>query len=140
MVGNWGITSDASRNLVSWRLTGYFALEDVEAFHEASIKSVKELGANRGEHLGLSDIRDMVIQSQDVVNRFGLVLSDPDVKPLRHAVIVPQTLVRSQFLRVAPAGEVELFTHLRRRWRGCFRPSERLTSRTRQGSNIKDYE
>lgn len=109
MPGTWSIDIDQDRNLVHWQLRGFFELPDVEAFHKDCLASIGRLPGEPAKHLGLSDLREMVIQAQDTVRRFGRVLADPKVMPARHAVIVPTTLVRSQFVRVAPHATIEMF-------------------------------
>lgn len=108
MSGRWHIKTEPAIKLISWRLYGFYDVVDVEAFHEETLSILKDF-APAGRHIGLSDLKELVIQSQEAVASFGRVLHDPRVMPLRHAVVTPMSLVRSQFLRVAPNAALKLF-------------------------------
>lgn len=108
MSGRWKIETEPENKLICWHLCGFFDVSDVKAFHQDTLSVLNGLAAS-GQHIGFSDLRKLVIQSQDAVTSFEHVLNDPRIIPRRHAVVTPLSLVRGQFLRVSPDSDVKVF-------------------------------
>jgi hypothetical protein len=101
MTPSFLIEVDAGRSLVRISLSGFFNPDDVNRFVEARDDAHRQLRCGPNEHLTLVDIRDMQIQSQDIVEAFATMLSKPECKSKRIAFIVTQSLARLQIKRAA---------------------------------------
>ena len=101
MTPSFFIDVDPSRNLIRITMSGFFSPDDVNRFIEARDNAHRQLRCGPNEHLTLVDIRDMHIQSQDVVEAFATLLSKPECRSKRIAFVVTQSLARLQIKRAA---------------------------------------
>lgn len=92
---------DPARDFVHVVLAGFFSLDAVARFAAVRDVEMTKLRCGRNRHVTLVDIRDMKIQSQDSVNDFQRVLSNPQTRGRAIAFVVAQSLARQQALRVA---------------------------------------
>ncbi|RYD89429.1 MAG: hypothetical protein EOP61_31660 [Sphingomonadales bacterium] len=109
MSAQFSIEADPSRDLIRIRMAGFFTKEDIDAFLAARGAEHAKLRCGPNQHLTLNDLRDMKIQSQEMVDAFREVLADPLYRSRRLAFIVSPTLARSQLMRA-----------LDRRYARCF--------------------
>lgn len=86
MTPSYSVEVDASRDLVRITLSGFFNPADVNRFVEARDDAHRQLRCGKNEHLTLVDIREMQIQSQDIVEAFATMLSKPESEHNRQLV------------------------------------------------------
>lgn len=101
---------DADRALMRITLSGFFAPSDVDRFVAERNAAFRQLRSAPNQHLTLVDIRTMAIQSQDSVEAFQRVLSDPRTVSRRLAFVVAKSLARLQIHRAAADREAGYFT------------------------------
>lgn len=101
---------DHARNLVRLTLAGFFDESSLQTFAAARTTAFAKLRCAPNSHLVLVDIRDMKIQSQEVVARFGELLSDRRFFARRLAFVVGSTLARLQLLRALKSRQAQTFT------------------------------
>ncbi|MBC9033267.1 hypothetical protein IAG41_12785 [Sphingomonas sp. JC676] len=99
MSAEYSIQVDPSRDLIRIRMSGFFTLADVDGFLAARAKAHAELTCRRNAHLTINDLREMKIQSQEIVDAFRAMLAAPEYRSRRLAFIVSSTLARSQLGR-----------------------------------------
>lgn len=99
MSAEYSIDVEPSRDLVRIRMAGFFERADVDGFLEARRIAHQALTCGANQHLTLNDIRDMKIQSQEMVDVFRDLLADPAYRSRRLAFIVGPTLARTQAMR-----------------------------------------
>lgn len=109
MSAEYSIVADPSKDLVRIRMSGFFAPADVEAFIAARQKAHAQLTCRRNAHLTLNDLREMKIQSQEVVDAFRTMLAAPEYRSRRLAFIVSSTLARSQLGRALGGRDARCF-------------------------------
>src|SRR6478672_4518695 len=97
------------RDLVRIQMSGLFTVADVAAFVEARRRAHPQLGCAPNRHLTLNDVRQMKIQTQEIVAEFRLMLSDPAYKSRRLAFVAAPTLARGQLLRALQDREARCF-------------------------------
>lgn len=99
MSADFTIVADPGRDLIRIRMAGFFAPEDIQRFLAVRREAHARLTCGPNQHLTLNDIRDMKIQSGEIVEGFRELLADPAYHSRRLAFIVSPTLARSQLLR-----------------------------------------
>lgn len=110
MDADFTIDVDPALSLVRIRMAGFFTEADVARFVEAQTRAHQRLRCAPNRHLTLNDLREIKIQSQDAVTRFGAVLADPAFHSRRLAFVVASTLARSQLRRALGSRPAGLFT------------------------------
>jgi hypothetical protein len=100
---------DSSRDLIRIRMSGFFLPEDIQAFLQARHEAYRLLTCAPNQHVTLNDIRDMKIQSQDIVDAFREMLAAPDYRSRRLAFVVSPTLARTQVMRALDRREARCF-------------------------------
>jgi hypothetical protein len=109
MSANFSITADPARDLVRIRMSGFFTLEDIAAFVEARRAAHAQLTCARNQHVTVNDVREMKIQSQEIVDAFREMLAAPDYRSRRLAFVVSPTLARTQLMRAVAGRDVRCF-------------------------------
>jgi hypothetical protein len=109
MSAEYSIEVEPSRDLVRIRMGGFFEREDIEGFLEARRVAHRELTCGRNQHLTINDIRDMKIQSQEIVDAFRDMLADPAYRSRRLAFVVSATLARTQVVRALADRRARIF-------------------------------
>lgn len=109
MPAEYIISVDPTLDLVRIRLAGFFTEDTVARFLEDRRVAFKQLRCGRNQHMTLTDVREMSIQSQDVVQSFAEMLSDPLYRSRRLAFIVASTLARTQLKRAVGDRDAEVF-------------------------------
>lgn len=109
MEASFSFQVDRSRDLVRIRMAGLFTFGDIAAFLDARRRAHEELGCAPNRHLTLNDVREMKIQSQDVVVAFREMLADPAYRSRRLAFVANQTLARSQLMRALAGRDARCF-------------------------------
>ncbi|MEZ0242776.1 MAG: hypothetical protein ACAH11_05335 [Sphingomonas sp.] len=109
MSAEYSIEVEPNRNLVRIRMSGFFTPEDIAGFLEARRVAHRQLTCGRNEHLTINDIRDMKIQSQDMVDAFRELLADPVYRSRRLAFVVGPTLARTQVVRALANRTARIF-------------------------------
>ena len=100
---------DPSRDLVRIRMSGFFTPEDIETFLHARAVAHAQLRCGPNQHLTINDIRDMKIQSQEVVDMFRDMLAAPEYRSRRLAFVVSPTLARTQLARTIAGRTAQCF-------------------------------
>ena len=62
---------DVARSLVRTRLAGFFDDAAIRSYLAARKLAFQRLQCGPNEHLSLTDVRGMAIQTQDIVGRWG---------------------------------------------------------------------
>ena len=109
MSAEYSIEVEPQRDLVRIRMSGFFASEDIEGFLEMRRAAHRNLTCGRNQHVTLNDIRDMKIQSQEIVDAFRAMLSDPVYRSRRLAFVVSPTLARTQLARTIAGRNARCF-------------------------------
>lgn len=101
MSADFSFDVDVARDLVRIRMAGFFGADDIARFLKVRRAAYDRLTCAPNQHLTLTDIRDMKIQSQEAVVEFAKMLADPRYHSRRHAIVVASTLARLQVTRAA---------------------------------------
>jgi hypothetical protein len=108
---NFTIDIDPRRDVVRIRLSGFFSVDDISRFQTELLLAHKRLSCGRkGGPLTINDISGMMIQSQEVVTRWGAFLADPAHRSRRLAFVVGSSLARMQLQRAIGEREACVFT------------------------------
>jgi hypothetical protein len=99
MLASYAIDVDPERNLVRIAMSGFFTDADLHRFVADRNAAHARLTCAPNMHDTINDVRGMKIQSQEMVDAFRRVLSDPRHKSRRLAFVVAPTLARSQLAR-----------------------------------------
>ena len=100
MTAAFSFDVDPTRDLVRISMAGFFQREDIVALAAARDKAQEELSCPANSHVTLIDVRQLKIQSQETMDAFGALLAARDYRSRRLALVVAQTLARTQVERV----------------------------------------
>ncbi len=109
MSAEYSFEVDSDRDLVRIRMGGFFTPADIEAFVRARDEAHRALTCPRNQHVTLNDIRDMKIQSQEIVDAFREMLAAPEHRSRRLAFLVGPTLARTQAMRALDRRDARCF-------------------------------
>lgn len=109
MSAEYSIEVEPNRDLVRIRMGGFFSAEDIEGFLEVRRVAHRDLRCGPNQHLTINDIRDMKIQSQEMVDAFRDLLADPLYRSRRLAFVVGPTLARTQVVRALANRSARIF-------------------------------
>ncbi|MBX3565699.1 MAG: STAS/SEC14 domain-containing protein [Sphingomonas sp.] len=109
MSAEFSVEADPSRDLIRIRMAGFFTQADILAFLAARRDAHARLHCGANQHLTLNDVRDMKIQSQEMVDAFRAVLADPLYRSRRLAFVIGPTLARTQLQRALDARNARCF-------------------------------
>ena len=112
MEANYSFEVDVARSLVRITLGGFFTQADVQGFLAARAIAHARLRCGPNEHLTLTDVREMKIQTQDIVAAWGQVLAAPEYRSRRLAFVQAPSLARLQLKRAASSRDVCYFTDI----------------------------
>lgn len=101
MSTSFTIDVDVARSFVRVTARGFFQPGDVTNFRDALRREYRALRCLPNEHVTFLDIRDMAIQPQEVVPLFSQVMTDPQIRSKKVAVVVAKSLNRLQMRRAA---------------------------------------
>ena len=90
---------DPSRDIIRLKMSGFFSPQDLPGFLEARRAAHARLTCPANAHLTLNDVRDLKIQSQEMVEAFGQMLSNCSYHARRLAFVVKPGLIRTQVVR-----------------------------------------
>jgi hypothetical protein len=93
------IQSDRDKGLVRFILAGFFSAADFARLLPGRDRAYAALNLAPNQHVTLVDVRRLKIQSPEMVEAFGSMLSDRSFRSRRIAFITGRTLVRSQLIR-----------------------------------------
>lgn len=99
MDGTFTFAVEPDRDLIRTRMAGFFDEAAFARYVEARAAAFRELRCGLNAHLWLVDIRDMKIQSQEMVVAFSAILSDPTYRSRRLGFVVATSLARMQLRR-----------------------------------------
>jgi hypothetical protein len=99
MTATFSFEVDAERSLVRIRMIGFFRQADIADFLEARRVAHEKLRCAPNDHVTINDIREMSIQSQDIVDAFQEMLAASEYRSRRLALVVGYTLARAQAVR-----------------------------------------
>jgi len=109
MNASFSFEVDRARELVRIRMSGLFTPADIAAFVEGRRQAHAQLGCAPNRHLTLNDVREMKIQTQEIVAAFREMLSDPAYRSRRLAFVAAPTLARGQLLRALQDRDARCF-------------------------------
>lgn len=110
MDATFDIQVDPARHLVRIRLTGFFTTAAMTGFLAARADAFARLRCPVTDHLALTDVREIKIQSQAMVGAFGTLLANPSTRARRLAFVVAGTLARNQLQRAMGRRDARCFT------------------------------
>ena len=109
MNASFSFKVDRARDLIRIQMAGLFTAGDIAAFLEARQQAHARLGCGPNRHFTLNDVRQMKIQTQDIVAAFRYMLSDPAYRSRRLAFVAAPTLARGQLLRALQDRDARCF-------------------------------
>ncbi len=109
MTATFSITADVPRDLICLTMAGFFTVDDIARFIAERDRAHMQLRCLPNRHLTLVDIRGMVIQSQESVDRFQAMLANPATRSRRIAFVVARSLARMQIKRAAASRDAAYF-------------------------------
>ncbi len=112
MSAEFSINVEPDRDLVRIVMSGFFSLDDIQAFLDARCEAHKQLRCGPNQHLTINDLRGMKVQAAEVVGAFQKMLAAPEYRSRRLAFVVTPTLARSQLMRAAAGRRPRCFASL----------------------------
>ena len=109
MSARFQIDVEPARDLVRITMSGFYSAGDIDSFLAKREAAHRLLTCGPNEHLTLNDVRGMKIQSQDSVQAFQQMLSDPAYRSRRLAFLVDQTLALFQLERALANRDARCF-------------------------------
>lgn len=109
MTATFSITADVTRDLICVTMAGFFTVDDIARFGTQRDHAHQKLRCLPNRHLTLVDMRGMVIQSQESVDRFQTMLANPATRSRRIAFVVARSLARMQIKRAAANRDAAYF-------------------------------
>jgi hypothetical protein len=100
---------DPACDLLRVTMAGFFLPEDIDAFLAARAAAHARLTCPPNQHLTLTDIRGMEIQTQEGVTEFRRLLADSRFHARKLAFVVDSTLIRGQLARAVATRAVRFF-------------------------------
>lgn len=100
---------DRARGLIRITMSGFYTLEDIDAFTVARRDAHRALGWPKNAHTTLNDVRQMKVQPQETVAAFRDMLADPAYRSRRLAFVVSRSLTRAQLSRALLGRSAQLF-------------------------------
>lgn len=110
MNARFTIAVDPARDLVRVSMSGFWDRDTIAGFVVDLRASHKRLRCGPNQFITINDIREMKIQSQDVVAAFHTMLSDPTIRSRRLAFVVASSLARMQLGRAISGRDADSFT------------------------------
>ena len=112
MTAEYTIVADKRIATVRVTMSGFFGTADVDAFaHDLSV-TLADMNTKPNEHLMLCDLRQMKIQTQEIVAAFGLLTGTVALRSQRLAVVTGKSLVRQQAMRLTDRRRVCYFDNV----------------------------
>jgi hypothetical protein len=112
MTASFAFDVDPARHLVRTTLRGFFTPAVLDAYLTARRAAFAQLRCPVTHHLALTDVREMKIQSQEMVAAFGTLLADPATRSRRLAFVTASTLARQQLRRAIGHRDARCFTDM----------------------------
>ncbi len=109
---SYSIEVDKARGLLRITMSGFFTEDEVLRFVADKDTAINEMGGLSCHQFTLVDIREMQIQTQEIVMTFRRVLSDQTAIAKPIAFLVSPSLARSQIRRAAGDRKAEYFTSI----------------------------
>lgn len=109
---SYSIEVDKARGLLRIAMSGFFMEEDVRRFGADKDTAINDMGGLSCHQSTLVDIREMQIQSQEIVMAFRRMLSAQTAIAKPIAFLVSPSLARFQIRRAAGDRKAEYFTSI----------------------------
>lgn len=109
MTATFSFDVEPERDLVRISMGGFFRPDDIADFVEARRVAHQALRCAPNAHLTINDLREMSIQSQDMVDAFQEMLAAPEYRSRRLAFVVGYTLARAQAIRALESRHARWF-------------------------------
>lgn len=106
------IVADPTCDLVRITLAGFFDDHAIAEFLRLREREHARLRCGPNQHLTLTDVRGLAIQTQDMVARWGAVLAAPEYRSRRLGFVTASTLARMQLQRAIGSRDAQVFTDL----------------------------
>lgn len=97
------VTSEPRRRLVRAQMGGLLTIEDVQAFSQEEQRAVRDMGLRSGEFDLLVVTLGNVVQTQEVMQAFAVLMTSTPAKARKIAVVRDGALTRMQSRRVSGA-------------------------------------
>lgn len=112
MDATFSITADIPRHMLCVTMAGFFTPDDIARFAVERDQAHRLLRCLPNQHVTLVDMRGMVIQAQDSVDRFQAILGNPAIKSRQIAFVVSRSLARMQIKRAAASSNAAYFMEM----------------------------
>ena len=109
MTAQFTVQAEPARDLIRISMAGFFTPDDIQAFYAARAAEHAKLTCGPNRHFTINDLRQMKVQSQEVVAGFMALLADPAYRSRRLAFVVSRTLARSQLMRALSGRDARCF-------------------------------
>ena len=109
MDATYSVTVDVTESIVRITMSGFFGADDIDGFLAERAAAHARLTCGRNDHCTITDVREMKIQSQDIVAAFQRMLADPDYRSRKLAFVTAPTLARPQLLRAIGSRGARVF-------------------------------
>ena len=103
------VTTNLARSLVKAKLSGFFSVEEVQAFSRDEQAAARQVVNHSGYFNLLVEGSGGVTQAQDVIGAFNELASASTLKAQRIAIVVESALLRLQLRRVLARDQIRLF-------------------------------
>lgn len=94
------VTADPTRNLVIVHMGGFLSPDEVGAFSRDRDAAVESMGLRSGEYDMLIDTAEAIIQPQEIVTAFQMLITNSKYAARRIAVARKSSLTRMQTNRI----------------------------------------
>jgi hypothetical protein len=123
MNADYAFEVDPARDYIRLTMSGFFAPGDLPGFIAARQAAHARLTCAANAHVTLNDVRELKIQSQEMVDGFSRMLSVSAYHARRLAFVVGPGLTRTQVRRsIAGRDDVQCFESLRMAEAWLFSP------------------
>ena len=109
----YSIVSDKPRRLLTLELTGFWDIDEANAFARDQQRAVRAFGPPFGTHLTLADVSGWPIQSQSVSAIIRDLVVNAGATSKRIALVGGDGLVRMQLKRVVERDGMRMFSSCR---------------------------
>jgi hypothetical protein len=110
MEAKFAICADDRRDALLITMSGFFRPSDVEAFTQDLRAARSRLSCLANQHLTLCDVRQMKIQSQEIVAAFAQVVGASGLRSRKLAFVTGSSLARLQAKRLTDREGVRFFS------------------------------
>ena len=109
MPARYAVSVEPERSLIRMMLAGFFDPVSLVGFQQARNAAHARLRCGPNRHDTLVDVRDLQLQTQQVVEAFRFIIAQPGTRARRLAIVTGDAAVRMQVRRVANRDDIRCF-------------------------------